>query len=108
MGLESEKGQKGAHTLTPRPALRPHLESGRASRALFASLTSGALSQRERCGHQKTQEKRGGVGYLYRAQCGLPRLSLRDTYGRAGGSLSSSFSIFASRTLWGESKGSGR
>lgn len=35
----------------------------------------------------------------------LPRLPARDTYGRARGSLSSSFSIFASRTLWGENKG---
>lgn len=31
-----------------------------------------------------------------------PGLADRDTYSRARGSLSSSFSIFASRTLWGE------
>lgn len=33
-----------------------------------------------------------------------PSLPVRDTYSRAGGSLSSSFSIFASRALWGDSK----
>lgn len=38
-------------------------------------------------------------------QCPLPRLPVRDTYSRARGSLSPSFSVFASGTLWRESKG---
>lgn len=90
-----------AHLL---PAVRPHLESRGAGRALFTPLTSRALSGDKAAVMGKP--RRGGAEGVSPFCSTVPPLqaSLRDTYSRAGGALSSSFSIFASSTLWEESE----
>lgn len=60
---------------------------------MFTSLTSRALSG------ESVSERVSPTAAHLRPRPGPP---CRDTYSGARGSLSSSFSVFASRTLWGE------
>lgn len=90
-----------AHLL---PAVRPHLESGGAGRALFTSLTSRALSGDKAAVMGRPRRGGQGASPLSCSTMSPLQASLRDTYSRAGGPLSSSFAIFASSTLWEESK----
>lgn len=89
-----QKGTEGSPHSSPQglAAGKPHLEARGASGALFTSLSSGTLSRREGQGRGQSREKRGR------------ELTMGDTYSRAGGSLSTSFSVFASGTLWAERK----
>lgn len=96
-----EKERERTPSPEPPAGLLPYLEPGGTSRALFTSFASGTLSWRERCSHRKARERRAGAvspSLLHSAPS--PGLPVRDTYSRAGGSLGSSFSVFASRTLW--------
>lgn len=86
-------------------SVRPHLESGGASRALFTSLTSRALQGGNAAVMGKLRRRgTGAISPFLPHSTPSPGLAVRDTHSRSGRSLGSSFSVFASRTLWGESE----
>lgn len=105
-GLESGREQRGTPALSQPPDSCEASPGTRGSRQDLVHLShqQGPV-RRQCCGHGEAWERRGrGCPPSPAPLCPLPGLPVRDTYSRARGSLSSSFSVFASRTLWGESK----
>lgn len=104
VGLESEKEPGGPQPFSPSAPARREASPGiqGSQRGLVhLSHQRGPVTESTLWSLEGPGAKEDGVS----PQRPLPRLPVGDTYSRAGGSLSSSFSVFASRTLWGESKG---